>query len=438
LRRIKLGGVCLVAIVALGAFAAPALALYKFENSGEGTLSDTIAFKQVWNVESGGYVECTLEESVGPPPNYIQDTVHLKNCHFVFGVHSIAVEVPVWTAEYRANGTYIQMSAIKFEVPEEKCTIEFPSFSKPHKGISYQNVGSKLEAKFNVTGLAYKSSGGACGPSGVGTHTGASMFTSSTGSIQLGKIAPAWYQCTKLAKVGGFYHGEYTDKACSVDDPESKGKYELQAGIGKGKAFKGKGSTAILHNVIPGKGDIKVECGSFKDSGQVAVPNKQFNVTTTFSHCKSLGAPCSSGAKKETITTKKLAGELGWLNQEAGSVGASLANEEAPGTGFLAEFECTGLAKVRVMGAVIGQQEGDVGVIAKETKAKYAVGPYLGELAPGYTPLVNPPAFEEGPVGVLLTELNGPETGNTWQPEGGLPSGQEGTGTNKGEALLIQ
>ena len=79
------------------------------------------------------------------------------------------------------------------------------------------------------------------------------------------------------------------------------------------------------------------------------------------------------------------------------------------------------------------------GVVSKESATTFAVGPFLGELAPGYTPLVNPPAFEDGeePVGVLLTELNGPETGNTWQPEGGLPSGQEGEATNKGESLEV-
>ena len=71
-----------------------------------------------------------------------------------------------------------------------------------------------------------------------------------------------------------------------------------------------------------------------------------------------------------------------------------------------------------------------------------AVGPFLGELAPGYTPLTNPPAFEEGaePVGVLLTELQNEQPGEEsgkFEPEGGLPSGQEGTAVNKGEALEV-
>ena len=246
---------------------------------------------------------------------------------------------------------------------------------------------------------------------------------------------PVWKFCQKAAEKGT---GEFSDKLCSVG-AEGKGSYNLVAGIGKGKGFKGKGETAILHNVIPGKGDIKVECASFKDSGSVAAPSGVFNVTSTFKKCKSLGAPCKTeGGKKETIETKKLAGELGYLNKAHTAAGESLTSEEAPGTGYLATFECEGLAKVRVHGAVIGALT-PFGVISKEAHSIFSVGPYLGELAPGYTPLTNVPAFEEGeePVGVLLTELNGPETGNTWQPEGGLPSGQEGTANNKGEYLEV-
>jgi hypothetical protein len=249
---------------------------------------------------------------------------------------------------------------------------------------------------------------------------------------------PGWYECAKAAKVGKTYTGKFSDKVCTTG-VETGGKYELQPGVGKGKAFKGKGGKAILHNVIPGKGDIKVECASFKDSGQVAAPNVEFNVVSIFSKCKSLGAPCKTvGGKKETITTEKLAGTLGYLNKAGKVVGADLANEASPGSGYLAQFECEGVAKVRVHGSVIGQQTGDINVISKESSAVFSVGPYLGELSPGYTPLVNPPKFEGGPADILLTELNGPETGNEWAPEGGLPSGQEGTAANKGESLMVK
>jgi hypothetical protein len=250
---------------------------------------------------------------------------------------------------------------------------------------------------------------------------------------------PVWKFCAKAAKVGKTTPtGEFSDKNCSVAAPG--GKYQLEAGVGKGKKFKG-GSTekAVLHNVVPGKGDIKVECASFKDEGVPVAPSGVVQVKSTFSKCKSLGAPCKTeGGKKETITTASLAGSLGYMNKAHTAAGESLTDEAAPGSGFLAQFECEGLAKVRVHGAVIGGLA-PFGVLSKESTSTFSVGPFLGELSPGYTPVVNPPAFEEGgePVGVLLTELNGPETGNEWAPEGGLPSGQEGTAKNKGEALEV-
>ena len=206
--------------------------------------------------------------------------------------------------------------------------------------------------------------------------------------------------------------------SCAQSGPAARVRTNLVEGVGKGKGFKGKGGKATLHNVIPGKGDIKVECASFKDAGSVADAGGkglEFGVTAEFKKCKSLGgAPCKTeGGKKEVITTKVLAGNLGWLNKSGNVAGASLFNEAAPGSGYNAEFECEGLAKVRVHGGVIGAIT-PVGTVSKESTTTYSVGPYLGEVAPGYTPLVNPPAFEEEAVGVLLTELNGPETGNEW------------------------
>jgi hypothetical protein len=251
---------------------------------------------------------------------------------------------------------------------------------------------------------------------------------------------PTWKACIKAEPKNT---GNFSDKVCSIASEPGKGKYEKVSGIGKGKGFKGKGGEASLHNVIPGKGDIKVTCASFKDSGSVVAPSGVAKVTAEFKKCKSLGAPCKTeGGKKEVITTKSMAGSLGYMTAAKSSAGTSLTSEAEPGSGYLAEFECEGLAKVRVHGAVIGEHT-PFGTIGKTSSDVYSVAPWLGELAPGYTPLVNQPGFEftgtkfEEPVGVLLTELNGPETGNEWAPVGGLPSGQEGTAENKGESLGV-
>jgi hypothetical protein len=247
--------------------------------------------------------------------------------------------------------------------------------------------------------------------------------------------SPGWAYCAKAVPKNT---GNYTDSSCSMhSSPAGTGKYELAAGVGKA-GFKGKGGETVWHMVIAGKGDPKIECASFKDSGKVASPNEVFDVVFTFSKCKSLGSPCSSGAKIETVTTEPLSGELGWISKSGKKAGLDLANEAAPGSGLIVNMECTSFAKIRWFGSVIGEQSGDVETIKKESSIVYAVGPYLGELKPGYTPLTNTLAFEGGATDILLAELNGPETGNTWQPEGGLPIGIEGTAVDKGEALMVR
>jgi len=244
-------------------------------------------------------------------------------------------------------------------------------------------------------------------------------------------VKPTWKACVKSEKG----KGEYSDKECSMS-AGGTGKYNLVAGIGKAKPFKGKGGHGMLHNVIPGKGDITVECESFKDAGEVLAPSGIVNVHAEFKKCKSLGFPCKTeGGKNETITTEAMAGQLGWLDKAHTLAGESLTNQAEPGVGYLAHFECEGEAKVRVHGAVIGSVS-PAHVISKEATANFTVAEYgIGQP----NSLSNPPAFEEGaePVGVLLTELNGKETGNTWQPVGGLVSGQQATAINKGEALEI-
>jgi hypothetical protein len=243
---------------------------------------------------------------------------------------------------------------------------------------------------------------------------------------------PDWYECAKN-KHGGLLKG--------CEESGGKGGYEVKPGVGKGKLFKGKGGQSILHNVIPtlGSVDDQVECASLKDEGHPAAPNLVYGVHVSFSKCKSLGHPCkSAGAKKEEIKTEALAGELGWISP--GVAGVDLANEAHPGTGYVAEFECEKLAKARVLGSIIGTI-GPLDAFSKETTFTYNVGKFIGpveyEAGKLYEPIVNVPKFESGAPDFLATELNGEQTGFTWQPPGGLPSGEEAGIQNKGEELEI-
>jgi len=261
---------------------------------------------------------------------------------------------------------------------------------------------------------------------------------------------PIWYTCGKAAVKGT---GHHTEKNCSDAAKETGGNYNLVAGIGKGKAAKDKGGAAVLHSVNPeAKVDIPVECASFKGGFSIAPPNKMLKAKTTFSKCKALGAPCEN-VKKETIETKTLAGSLGWINKAGKVVGADLVNEETPGS-YLAEFKCEALGEIRTGGSVIGQVTGNIEVINGASKTVFAPGPYLGEqhaecepeqpetkehCKDNWTPIVNVPKLEGGPLDILKTEVKGGITGHPTEfyPPGGIPSGQEGTSENKGEKVGI-
>lgn len=235
---------------------------------------------------------------------------------------------------------------------------------------------------------------------------------------------PGWYECAKNKTEGTL------EKGCGT---AGKG-YELKPGVGKGKAFKGKGGEAKLHTAIPGKGDIPVECASFKDEGHALAPNLQVKVVAKFSKCKFAGLPCQSGAKSGEIVTNSLAGELGYVSKSPLVVGASLYAESEPGKGLEAEFTCTGAAKIRVHGGVIGTQTGDINTFSKTSTITYKTTE--AEFIPGFKSVVNEDQkFEGGPETILLTEF---EQGKGWEPEGGLPSGQEASATNKGEDIEIK
>ena len=255
--------------------------------------------------------------------------------------------------------------------------------------------------------------------------------------------APAFFECAKAAKEGKTYLGHHNSKTCNDAYMSTGGKYELKIGIGKGKPFKASGKTATLHTVNPeGEIDVPVTCASFKGGGSESVPNKVFKVTTTFSKCKALSAPCEN-VKKETISTVTLAGNLGWLSKSGKKIGTVLTSEASPG-GIIAEFTCSAIGKIRTAGAVIGENLGNVGVVNKASSLKFEIGKYLGkvEYAPGktYEPLTNVPVFEgEKTPKILLTEIKGAITGHPeeFYPPGGLPSGQEGTSEQKGEAVEL-
>jgi hypothetical protein len=240
-------------------------------------------------------------------------------------------------------------------------------------------------------------------------------------------MAPQWQHCGKAVPKNS---GLYADKLCTVAAEPGHGKYEVNAGAGK-KPLKGKASNAHtrLLVTVPGGAEQRVEC---EKASLKAHPTGMSGVTQAhigLSKCRSQGLVCDS------VETESLSGSLGWLSP--GHAGLSLTNEKTPGTGLIADIHCEEGAEFRVTGAFIVGIAPSGGPLTKEHTLAGELGEYLGEPSPGYRPLTNPPAFEEGPVGTLLIEYAEPNTGGELTPEGGRPSGFEGEFAVTGEAVSI-
>jgi len=225
--------------------------------------------------------------------------------------------------------------------------------------------------------------------------------------------------------------------------------YAVEPSVGKGKASKSKGGPANLVVVVPPGvskefpegATIHIECASNKGVSTSTLPRQVSKAVTTFSKCKVLGAPCQSGAKKETIVTNSLSGEL--IDIEGGEGVGTELGAEPPATSS-ASFVCTEVAETNVLGSLIGVNSGNIGKVGtpnfnKNSALTFAVGPGLGEVefAPGhkYTPLVNIPTHQTG--GFNGEHFLNSEISKEKVLTGTLPSGQTQTVTVKGEDVEI-
>ncbi len=249
--------------------------------------------------------------------------------------------------------------------------------------------------------------------------------------------APAWFECAKVAKGTGEY-----GKGCTT--LSKGGGYELKEGVGKGKAFKGKGGVSKLRSSTPFGTELNVTCGKGKGEGHladVAGAGYAVGVTVSFSKCEFQGEKCTTpGAKTGEIRTKVLAGPLGYIDKEHTIIGQDLASEAEPG-GPLAEFNCT-VINVHVIGSVIGEQTGDINTISKTAETIYAPGKYIGKVKSEfgeYEPVTNVPEFEGGSPDILQSESCGSFVKNLLGKECiTAPSGEEATALEKSEALMVK
>jgi hypothetical protein len=206
---------------------------------------------------------------------------------------------------------------------------------------------------------------------------------------------PELYECSKTAKVGKGGTGRFNDKRCSVENAEHKGKYELQPGIGKGKAFKGFDSGEVeIH--VPRIGGSGLLCRSGRDKGKFTSPTTVGDVVLELGRCNFAGrGPClASGSESTIVKSNPLSGRLGYISKSPVRVGMSLGAEGPP---FPPLF-CGGIV-AEITGSVIGEVTGNVNTLSRHTEDVFALnGSGLQQVD----------SFEGGPEEVLFTTINGP------------------------------
>lgn len=229
---------------------------------------------------------------------------------------------------------------------------------------------------------------------------------------------PALYECAKAPKVGKSYTGGYNNKTCTEVNGTHEGKYELQEGIGKGKAFKGKGKGANLEVKELGG----VSCTSSADSGKFTGPKTAGGVEVTFKGCELNHHQCENTATLGEVKTNLLKGEVGYVEggKAKHEVGVLLTAQSGP---YLAEFHCAEL-ELRVSGGVIGLVTSAENVFTKEATL-------LFQESTGEQRIKQ---LEGGPVEKLFTEVKSGVGGYGAPAE----SGEADEVTNKGETLELK
>lgn len=234
---------------------------------------------------------------------------------------------------------------------------------------------------------------------------------------------PALYECAKLTKVEGKYHGLYTEKKCAKEATETeraegkKNAYELREGIGKGKKFKGKGAGANLE--IKGLGGVT--CTSSADEGYFTGPKTAGKVSVTFKGCELSGHKCENTGKAGEVKTNLLKGEIGYVNKEAHEVGVDLSAESEP---YEAAFKC-GELEMRVSGSVIGVVKSPINVFTKVATLDF-------EQSAGHQHVQNLEGQPKDTLGTEVAKLGTKSFGEAFE------SGESTEVTNKGEELELK
>ncbi len=166
--------------------------------------------------------------------------------------------------------------------------------------------------------------------------------------------------------------GEYKDAECTKYT-EGAGRYSEERGAGAVGGFSATGRALELQTQSHA---FTLTCASSRLQGTFTVEGP-YEVSLTLKGCHAGSDVCSSaGMPARTIVSGKLAGDLGWLHEDADEAGVDLAGEAGP----ISEFECYApsdkftAANLQLRGSMIGQLAGDVGTFSKKFSLTFARG----------------------------------------------------------------
>jgi hypothetical protein len=176
---------------------------------------------------------------------------------------------------------------------------------------------------------------------------------------------PAYFACTKVE--GGKFVKKCGHEAVGTE----KAGYEPVQGRGKNKVAKGKSKPGTKATLYTPALKSEISCASFKSVQNITASGEGVEkLVATFGKCTTLGKNCTSaGAKKGSIVTPALSGQLGYVNKAAKTVGVALKPETGE---FDAVFECEGLL-AEVRGSVIGELKKGINEFGKEQESVFAV-----------------------------------------------------------------
>jgi hypothetical protein len=105
--------------------------------------------------------------------------------------------------------------------------------------------------------------------------------------------------------------------------------------------------------------------------------------------------------KNTLIESELLSGELGYISRSPLEIGVKLFNAAEPGGLLISDLTCAADFESRWRGSLVAELTGAVNVSSTKALLRYTLGPYLGEVTPGYTPEVNPPLEGEAAGGLV-------------------------------------